>query len=360
MFPHLSLQIMNGSDETLCCNVCLEPFETTGKRLPKLLPCTHTSCAECVTKLTVTFRSVEVANMSVDMREVSCPECQKKHYLTVDESFPQNKYIVAHLQDQGRKVDHCGLHSSEMNLFCNEPDCQEPICPVGVALNHRRHDVVDLRSQIQSRRGGLVADLKTFEEDVLKVRNDLVEARNGDLARECIAEIEAKKKEVVALFDQLIAKAARKAKAQQTELQDVDPLIYRFDDVLQRITEKQSQAENATSYKEIAKLVEELRSDAQEVQKDLAGRKLSEVWHVGKDVSRDAVCGHVAERKEELGDRVRLAKTTRKRRLSGDDSLPKKKRVSTRRRAAAGSKAQFRVTTAVLKAYDYDVSSDEL
>ncbi len=68
------------------CNVCLEPYETEAVRVPKLLPCSHTLCLQCL---------LQVCDEDKDC--VQCPECRAVHGVPNDDgdvaSFPTNRSV---------------------------------------------------------------------------------------------------------------------------------------------------------------------------------------------------------------------------------------------------------------------------
>ena len=68
------------------CPVCFEEYQLDGYQAPRILPCSHTLCEKCLETL--------IRNNKVD-----CPECRIKHQATAGKrSFPQNKYIIAHIK----------------------------------------------------------------------------------------------------------------------------------------------------------------------------------------------------------------------------------------------------------------------
>ena len=70
-----------------CC-VCLEQFEMDGDKTPKLLPCTHTLCLQCLQEL------------SDGRPDIQCPECRHLH-MAPDRNvinFPTNRYVLEILE----------------------------------------------------------------------------------------------------------------------------------------------------------------------------------------------------------------------------------------------------------------------
>ena len=68
------------------CPVCFEEYELDGYQAPKILPCSHTLCEKCLETL-------------IRNKKVECSECRLKHQAATGRtSFPQNKYIIAHIK----------------------------------------------------------------------------------------------------------------------------------------------------------------------------------------------------------------------------------------------------------------------
>ena len=131
-----------------CCVICLENYTEDGAHVPKILPCSHTTCESCIKDL-------------LRNQTLVCPECRKKHRAeNKEKSFPQNKYLLAHIgskkayaeeeSQNTRKVtkEQCQEHGLEMVIYCFEDACQKPIC-VSCLVDHNKHDVkgIDVREK---------------------------------------------------------------------------------------------------------------------------------------------------------------------------------------------------------------------
>ena len=103
--------------ELLCCVICLENYDEEGQHVPRLLPCSHTVCESCIKDLITNDTLV-------------CPECRKKHRAeNKEKSFPQNKYLLAHIwsgkfdaKESSRSTqkvsqERCEKHGMELVLF---------------------------------------------------------------------------------------------------------------------------------------------------------------------------------------------------------------------------------------------------
>ena len=76
----------------LSCPVCFEDFEDNGEHVPKLLPCTHTLCEQCIQTI-------------VKANKLECPQCKKKHDTqTKEKNFPQNQYILMMIKMKDTKL----------------------------------------------------------------------------------------------------------------------------------------------------------------------------------------------------------------------------------------------------------------
>ena len=71
--------------DTECC-VCFETYQKTGSKCPKLLPCVHTFCAQCLSRLIVNGK-------------IKCPECRSWHPLSEEgvQTLPTNRRVLEYL-----------------------------------------------------------------------------------------------------------------------------------------------------------------------------------------------------------------------------------------------------------------------
>ena len=72
---------------TECC-VCMDKFKLDGNKCPKLLPCTHTLCLQCLRQL------------SNGQPRVKCPECCTFHDVSNRNAnnFQTNRYMLEILE----------------------------------------------------------------------------------------------------------------------------------------------------------------------------------------------------------------------------------------------------------------------
>lgn len=105
------------NEEHLICSICLDCWK--GKN-PKILPCQHTYCADCLRKL------------RVQNNRIKCPNCNQRHFL---KNFPK-QIFDSHLKLRIDNVSRCVEHGKEDNLFClNHSQCN--ICLECIESNHK-------------------------------------------------------------------------------------------------------------------------------------------------------------------------------------------------------------------------------
>ncbi len=122
---------MESLDVLSNCSVCFEGFDLN-VHIPRILPCSHSLCHICITNL-----------LTNSDGSLECPECRKQHNVGSEgvKTFPQNKYIVTHLQRQLVAAPNhfaeqaadiakvkCEGHGKEFSLFCISAACMKPLC----------------------------------------------------------------------------------------------------------------------------------------------------------------------------------------------------------------------------------------
>ena len=194
-------------DTLLSCQVCFEWFEENGKHVPRLLPCSHTVCENCIKDL--------ARNDSL-----KCPECRKKHRApNKEKSFPQNKYLLVQIRmktsnsNQKKDVnDRCEKHGRELTLYCLEQKCQKPICVFCLSVDHKKHEVIDmeekekevLKKKIDKMKMDLVAKMETISQ----VKKDVAEKTD-----KCWKELKKTKED----FDRCFEKMIKEVEIQRNE-----------------------------------------------------------------------------------------------------------------------------------------------
>ena len=132
---------MESLDALSSCCVCFEGFDLN-VHIPRILPCSHSLCHICITNLLTNSNTT-----------LECAECRQQHNVGSEgaKTFPQNKYIVTHLQRQlvvppdhsAEPAAKCEGHGKEFSLFCLSLGCMKPLC-TKCLRDHKLHDIADL------------------------------------------------------------------------------------------------------------------------------------------------------------------------------------------------------------------------
>ncbi|XP_066288471.1 tripartite motif-containing protein 3-like [Branchiostoma lanceolatum] len=162
-------------EEGLCCGICHDTYQH-----PKMLPCHHTFCKECLT---------EVAKLG----DLCCPTCRHMVSLPTDgvAGLPNNFDLAGMSEkfaglpaDQERDVaQHCEHHPShELRLYCKSSKCGVPIyiqCLEDSHLDRRRkHDIVTVKEEVENRMTGVNRSLEEKKKQIEKQSEYLKEIQD--------------------------------------------------------------------------------------------------------------------------------------------------------------------------------------
>ena len=224
--------VLRPDDELLkdfCCPVCLEVMQCPPKpRTPKLLPCSHSICAECLDNLkknvsnancpickattpylfgnfpnnTTMIRLMDTLNIAVLAKRMTCENCEnhctasfycmecpcaycegcahahglmkatKNHTLHKVEDL-NDAHIP--LPRNSSSDTMCEIHPDEkIDLFCES--CDKLVCRNCIVLNHPKpnHNALFLGDAIVKYGGEMNASLQTCEETIAKMRLNLL------------------------------------------------------------------------------------------------------------------------------------------------------------------------------------------
>ena len=211
------------------CTVCFETFSEVGNKCPKLLPCSHTLCLECLTQIT---RGTQV----------QCPECRQFHQVPIGgaEAFPTNRYLLdlfqvvqsaaqlfAHqLQENdptvekiatGNDVIMCGVHQKPCVMFCMAMECWQPLCPSCPIQNHPNHKLVSFTECVQD------------SEELEQIKQEIA------IERSCLAEYKDK-------INEAKTKIAKEAQdAQDTIDRRLNSIVLQAEKLKQQIQDKSNE-----------------------------------------------------------------------------------------------------------------------
>ncbi|KAI0983891.1 hypothetical protein GJ496_002000 [Pomphorhynchus laevis] len=130
----ISFNTSDFTDNFLTCPTCLSNFDEL-VRLPRLLPCSHTICRECLEHI-INSNNCDGHYMSdpIPPETIRCPVCREAILMPrggLDQLPPS--YLINRLMDliKSKKsrdyIPKCTVHSSETLLFCETCDCV--FCP---------------------------------------------------------------------------------------------------------------------------------------------------------------------------------------------------------------------------------------
>ena len=145
-------------NEFIRCCICRNEYEVEGRRIPLMLPCSHTFCKECITDLITQATSC-------GRKWIACAKCGKRQSIPEGNNFPVNRYILPFFRKKDE--DMCQIHKKVAILFCKDTECQKGVCAsCVVAEEHRTHDLVEMKDEKER----LVADISNNIEIITRDR----------------------------------------------------------------------------------------------------------------------------------------------------------------------------------------------
>ena len=191
-------------------SVCSELFAEKGESIPRILPCFNTLCEGCIKKL------LKVGN------SFNCPYCKNRTHEASkgQESFPENKYILAYLRNKVSKFDRCQEHDRKMSMFCKDAACEKPICSLCLFQDHNQHVICDivveqevLADEICEGVESTSQRLQVYKADIeslqKEIRDKFVDLEN---------KIKAQRKKMNEVYDEMIEDANKQMEKQTDEL----------------------------------------------------------------------------------------------------------------------------------------------
>ncbi|XP_039254686.2 uncharacterized protein LOC120331640 isoform X1 [Styela clava] len=98
-------------EDLLECNICMEPFDATEERIPKILSCQHSFCMSCLAAI-------------LKNNSICCPICRRKQKCKSVDELQNNLYVVRLLDlrkttKQKKKCQRC-LRITERCENCSD------------------------------------------------------------------------------------------------------------------------------------------------------------------------------------------------------------------------------------------------
>ncbi len=161
--------------ETPECTRCKQPFSAeTEQKTPKLLPCSHGVCLECLEKEEKEKEPTTIRNKfkkGAGSQKVECPECHRENSIPKGgvQQFPTNNALLdfmKHVNAFNQTVP-CRTHSLPCVAFCVH--CCVALCTQCPLTEHEPpHRLVNLHEKV-----GNIAELQDVGKEVEKEKEEL-------------------------------------------------------------------------------------------------------------------------------------------------------------------------------------------
>ncbi|XP_078581134.1 E3 ubiquitin-protein ligase TRIM32-like [Branchiostoma floridae x Branchiostoma japonicum] len=234
--------------EELSCSICLELFTK-----PKVLPCQHTFCQDCLKD------HVEVRT------PLECPNCRQSFSLPPRgvTALPDN-HLVASLcgrivqqsfsaadkpkfREPSTSSDQCNFHPGEqLSLYCEE--CCVPLCVTCLDEAHRGHSTMSLKMAAQERRKSvqtLVVEGRDVVETYCSLLRDLRDKEKFLTEQKNLTE-----SSITAAFNETIQTLTENKNGLVSKVEDryalnLESIQSQRDDILSKVAEISAACDNA-------------------------------------------------------------------------------------------------------------------
>jgi len=131
----VSINYEDFNESFLTCGTCLCMFDG-GEHSPKLLPCSHTICLECLTRIVATFARDS---------QFRCPICRELITIprggvqALPPSFLVNQLLDLMARQRREVVPKCSTHPNQELLFCET--CDAVFCSTCTGGSHKSGEV---------------------------------------------------------------------------------------------------------------------------------------------------------------------------------------------------------------------------
>ena len=254
----------DGEDITTCL-VCFEDYTEMGDHIPRLLPCTHTICQKCLCDLV----------RGKNKKSLRCPECRRHHQAQYGlRSFPQNKYVLAHIKTTKQKFEKCQEHDAELSLFCKNTKCRKAICQLCMIKHHKVHDVVDMREELKKKHKTIISMIDTISSDIQVFKSGLISAQAKITSKHesCVALLKKTKiqhvKQIFQMYDRMIQQALNNTSEVTAKLQQDTTVVDENLALMHSLN--QTVNESTTTHQEMDKNLELLLNMPTKIQASLS------------------------------------------------------------------------------------------
>ncbi|XP_030641312.1 tripartite motif-containing protein 35-like [Chanos chanos] len=141
----------------------IKHFDTSMKRDPVVLSCSHTVCKDCLQQLWKVNGSPQ------------CPVCQRQNLTTPSTNVASENLCETFLQERSQRTsagseEFCSLHNEKLKLFCLVDKL--PVCLVcRDSREHENHSCCPIDELVESRKEELKSALKTSQEKLEMFKN---------------------------------------------------------------------------------------------------------------------------------------------------------------------------------------------
>lgn len=196
---------MAASKQPLTCAVCQEIFCK-----PKILPCFHTYCEECLKKIASRYRG----------HEFPCPICRKAVPVPRQgvSAFQTNFYIDSEQLEKTRRKRVCKTHpDNELVAFCKS--CDLAICVECMLGEHKPHDIQTMAKAAVFFKNQLTVDKLRVQKSVKKMLTlEEFALKNQKTSKDSVEET---KTDIETRYAQLVAAAKKQRDAELAKLQAI-------------------------------------------------------------------------------------------------------------------------------------------
>ena len=196
---------MAASKQPLTCTLCLEIF-----RKPKILPCFHTYCEECLKKLASRHGG----------HQFPCPSCRKTVPVPSQgvSAFQTNFYIDSEELEKTRRKRVCKTHpDNELVSFCTS--CDLAICVECMLGEHKPHDVQTMAKAAVFSQNQLTVDKLRVQKCVKTMLTlEEIALKNQKMLKDSVEEAKA---DTETRYAQLVSAAKRQRDAELAKLQTI-------------------------------------------------------------------------------------------------------------------------------------------
>ena len=150
------------------CSLCIETIKN-----PKILPCHHGFCCECLNRLAAVRRQQGLSSFE-------CPECKAPYGLPESSrfdafpaSFHHNRLLdLLALVDVDRDLQSCSIcELREMDYFCGE--CKVCICAKCFIRGHKDHARLEIQDAARQNKLRITEMLHQIKDEVLSCQQEL-------------------------------------------------------------------------------------------------------------------------------------------------------------------------------------------